>query len=313
MLRNKNIFIALTYDCCAFCKKCMTRYHQNRKIKMSRETLERIVKLLKENNYKGTISVGTGEPLLYPDIEYFIKNILSINDSIKIRLLTNGMLLNNKIPNIFFDKRIIWGITLDGFNQETIEEYQKGVNINIVRKNIENIVKIYGADSIYLNYTIYQNNIDEILPFCEFAVNNNIKEIYFTKLKVFQGYENRLEKHRIIENNDFFSKIDQVKKFLQVNNISLKGIDIKDEVRNECFKKNLASPIIDVTGQVTFCSGKEDIYIGNICDEDILIKWSKFYKIVNDSNGKWCKNCFDKKLQNGNYRLPKTIEGDELL
>ena len=40
MFNNKNLFIALTYRCNAFCKKCMTRYHINKDIEMSKSFAE---------------------------------------------------------------------------------------------------------------------------------------------------------------------------------------------------------------------------------------------------------------------------------
>ena len=57
---NKNLFVALTYRCNAFCKKCMTRYHVNRDIEMPPEIIDKIADLLRLRRYEGVISVGSG-------------------------------------------------------------------------------------------------------------------------------------------------------------------------------------------------------------------------------------------------------------
>lgn len=308
MFTSKNIFIALTYNCNAFCKKCMTRYHKNKSIQMDMKTLNTIINLLNVNSYKGVISVGTGEPLLYSNIEYFISNILNINDSIKLRLLTNGMLLTPDLTDDYFNPRCVWGVTMDGFYNTTVQSVQKGVNIETVKNNVREVAKKHGGSAIYLNFTVYNHNVDEIIPFCEFAIRNNITDIYLTELKVFNGFETGLQEFSLVHDEHLMSVLQKAKTMLDYNNISTKGISIdKTYHRDNCFKQKLASPIIDVDGSVSFCSGREDVYIGNIMEENILSKWASVYNSLLKSSDAWCSLCFDKKLPNGSYRLPKTI------
>lgn len=309
MFNNKNIFIALTYKCNAFCKKCMTRFHENNKIEISEEILQKFYTLLKKNQYKGTISIGTGEPLLYDGIVKFVSNVLNVNDIIRLRLLTNGMLLSVENNPILFNNRCIWGVTFDAFNQATLQGVQKGVDIEKVKSNVRNVAMKYGGSRIYLNFTVYQSNIEEILPFCMFAVENGINQIYLTELKVFNGYEDILKPYVLKKDDYFYNEILNVKKYLDKKGISTKGINFdKTEYKCECFKHNIASPIIDVNGSVSFCSGREDIYVGNITDYNIEKKWSSFMNKVASTQGKWCYKCYDRSLENGIYRLPNTIK-----
>ena len=128
MFNNKNIFIALTYKCNAFCQKCMTRYHINKNHEIDREKLDRFFFLLNKNNYDGIVSVGTGEPLLYEDIDFFIDNVLNVNEKIRLRMLTNGMLLSSdNHSSSIFNKRCKWGVTMDAFYQNSLQNLQKGV------------------------------------------------------------------------------------------------------------------------------------------------------------------------------------------
>lgn len=308
MFNNKNIFIALTYKCNAFCKKCMTRYHINKEIEMTTEILNRIFMLLNSNSYSGWISVGTGEPLLFTDFEYFVKNILEVNNKIRLRLLTNGMLLEVDSPNIVFDERIKWGITMDAFNQTTLLDLQKGVDIEKVKYNISSVSKKYGGSHLYLNFTVTEDNIEEILPFCKFAIANNIHDIYLTELKIFSGYEKDLANHRVIYDEYLFGKLDEVKNYLNDNDVSTLGINVgKKSIHSHCYLKRTASPMIDVTGDVSFCSGREDIIIGNILDDNIQETWHKFVEKVQSKETKWCDYCYDKMNNDGIYFLPKTI------
>ena len=312
MLDNNNIFIALTYKCNAFCKKCMTRYHVNKQIEMPKTVLDRIISIFSEVKYDGYISVGTGEPLLYDKFSYFTTNMLSIESIKHFRLLTNGMLLFPENPRVVFDSRITWGITLDGFYQKSLLSVQKGVDINRVKDNIISICKKYGGSHIYLNFTIYDYNIDEILPFCKFAVENGVKEIYLTKLKVFSGYEDDLHDVRILKEDHLKEKVEEAIVFLKSQNIPTRGIDIfQKHTREKCYLKNAASPTIDVDGSVSFCSGREDVIIENIMDDNIEIKWKTFAETIQRKRINWCESCYDRIRLDGTYNLPKTIKKEK--
>lgn len=307
MFNNKNIFVALTYKCNAYCTKCMTRHHKNKNTEIDEEKLNRLYDLLTKNNYKGLVSVGSGEPLLYPDIKSFMANILEINSEVRLRLLTNGMPLNPDDSSLF-DKRCIWGITMDAYTQQSLLGLQKGVDIERVKYNVSTAAKRYSSSNMYLNFTVYRTNVDEILPFIEFAVRNGIYEIYLTELKVYTGFEKKLENYSVIYDGHFIDTLKEAKRYLEVRGISTRGIPLDQPIyRNECYKRNVASPIIDVDGSVSFCSGREDIYVGNILDSDIESKWRAFAPKISRTNGKWCEKCHDRIYPDGTYSLPKTI------
>lgn len=309
MFNNKNLFIALTYRCNAFCKKCMTRYHINKDIEMSKETIDRIFSLTDKNMYEGYISVGTGEPLLYDNFNYFVNGMLNINSKIKLRLLTNGMLLSCDNKKAIFNDRITWGVTMDGMKQETLTFLQKGVDIEKVKSNVSKVAKKYGGDKLYLNFTVTNANINEILSFFKFAVENDIYEIYLTELKIFSGYENDLMKYKVNHDEYFDEKIEEARRYLTNRGISTHGINIdKKTYRCKCYERNLASPMIDVDGSVSFCAGREDVIVGNIMDENIEQKWLDFLGSVKSNDNLWCTKCYDIQRKDGIYNLPHTIK-----
>ena len=308
LFNNRNIFIALTYSCNAFCEKCMTRYHINRHTEMSRNLLDQVVGKLNSHQYKGLVSVGSGEPLLYPNLSYFIDSILSINNDIALRILSNGKLFNDKLPSNYFTSRCKWGITMDAFTQEGLSGFQHGIDIESVKSNITGIVDKYGPSHLYLNYTLHSQNYRELLDFCKFAVDLGITDIYILELKIYEGYEERLSGFQLKRTAEVNDVLNEAIQFIRENGISCDGMLIdKSHWHPLCFKRSKASPIIDVNGDVSFCSGREDIIIGNITDVDIEEKWCKKYEMLSLQPDGWCDFCHSKPLKSGYYSLPKII------
>ena len=303
----KNLFIALTYKCNAYCAKCMTRNHIHTGAEMDERTLDSIIDYLQTKDYRGLVSVGTGEPLLYPRLSSFIDQLFTINDDIHLRLLTNGMAMTATLPKSVFSSRSTIGVTFDAFNQRTLEGIQRGVDLDIVKQNVKDVVRLHGGDFIYLNYTLYKRNLGELLPFCQFAVENGIRKVYVTEIKIYEGYENELGEERPQHDSRFFDTISEAKQLLKRHEISTHGICRENFVQHVgCFRNGTAAPVIDVDGAVSLCSGREDVHIGNICDSNIDEKYERFVAHIHDDN-KWCRLCHDHVLPNGNYRLPSTI------
>lgn len=309
LFENQNIFIALTYSCNAFCEKCMTRYHVNRNVEMPLNLLDEVVGKLYAHQYEGLISVGSGEPLLYPNISYFIDSILSINSKISLRILSNGKLFNNTLPSNYFSPRCKWGITMDGFSQEGLSGLQYGIDIETVKSNVAGIVDKYGPDHLYLNYTLHSHNYQELPEFCEFAVGLGIKDVYITELKVYNGYEDRLSAYQLKRTVEVNNVLNRAIQMMTESGISYNNILTENPQWNPyCFRRRKASPIIDVNGDVSFCSGREDVIIGNITDVNIEEKWNKMFGGLSIHPEKWCEFCHSNPLKNGYYSLPKIID-----
>lgn len=313
LFKNKNIYIALTYKCNAKCQKCLTRYHINRGSEMSPKMIDVIYTRLCESNYQGMVSVGSGEPILYPYLEYFIEKILSLNDNVHLRLLTNGQAFTTDLPVVCYNRRCKWGVTMDGFVQTDLIGLQEHVSIETVKKNIISVVETYGSDCLYLNFTLNNRNYRSLIDYCKFALSLNIPEIYVTELKIYEGYNSTLNKYRLCRNNEVYETLRYAKQLLSDNGISSPSFNIDSlPWKNQCYFANRANPVIDVDGTVTFCGGHEDLYVGNIQDPDIEKKWIMFAEQLISDNVLWCEHCHDRILPNGLYSLPKTIKQPSL-
>lgn len=309
LFKNKNIYIALTYNCNAKCQKCLTRRHINLGFELSQQLIDVICSKLSAANYQGMISVGSGEPILYPYLEYFIEKMLSINDKVHLRLLTNGQAFTTALPTNCFNKRCKWGVTMDGFVQTDLIGLQEGISIETVKQNITSVVKKYGSNCVYLNFTLNNQNYISLIDYCRFASSLNISEIYVTELKIYEGYDAVLNKYRLCRNKSVYKTLREAISVLSDKGISASSFDIDAlPQKNQCYLSNRASPIIDVDGSVTFCSGHEDVYIGNIQDPNIEDKWHAFAEQLISKNAAWCEYCHDRMLSNGLYNLPKTVK-----
>lgn len=306
LFKSKNIFINLTYKCCAKCEKCITRHHINVNRDMDMETMNMVLSKLKKSDYRGLVSIGSGEPLLYKNLSVFIKEILDINDKIRLRILTNGVLFKEEIQRLYYDPRILWGITLDGFCNEDLENLQHGVDIEVVKENILSFISKYKGKGLYLNYTLNEKNKDNLINYLKFCKVNNIEEVYVTELKVFDKYYDKLIPYKLDLSKENTKKVlKEAEEYVALNELNV-GFG-KSCFKPKCWERRRVSPIIDVDGSVTFCAGREDVDVGNIRDYDIEMKWLRVLKsLVESHNGeKWCNYCGDRCDEEGIYRFPK--------
>ncbi|MEI0446634.1 hypothetical protein R4J03_06195 [Brachyspira intermedia] len=293
---SKNIFITLTHYCNAFCQKCLTRYHKFRNQSITYEMLNCISDFIIKHDYNGTINIGSGEALTYKYLGDFVNKILTKNRNTKFRILTNGILLNKNLDNYYFDKRITWGVTFDGFTNDDLTDLQSGVDIEIVKKNISDLCQAGYNENIYLNYTLNKQNFKSLKEFIDFASKNNVRELYVTEMKIFCGFE-KLEKFRFdsSKSSELF-ELEKYAKSLNFYKVYFATL-FSSKPFDKCYNVEHVYPIIDIDGSLSFCYGQEDKILGNVFDNETIVKWYKLYlslKDHTDAGKKWCTNCSTK-------------------
>ena len=287
---SKSMFITLTNVCNAFCKKCITRYSKNRNSFIPDNIYNHIKQLLIEHNYGGCINCGTGETLICEKLPDFLLSILEKTNS-NFRILSNGLKLSSDLPDFYFDKRITWGITLDGFFNKELENLQTGIDIEIVKKNIVENCKKGRNENLYLNYTLHNGNFASLKSYIDFAFQNNIPDLYCTELKIYKGFE-ELDKYRLSkEQRNELEVLENYAKGLNFRRVYF-GTAKSKKVSDKCYLNKNIAPIIDLDGSVSFCYGQEDKIVGNIMDDNIFEKWNKVKRILmNNQENNWCRNC----------------------
>ena len=310
IFHQKNIFVVLTYRCNAFCQKCITRYNRFRDQSMQNEDCVRLANLFVENHYAGTINMGSGESLLHSELPNFVDRILNGSPNVSFRILSNGKLFSFLLPKVLFDPRVNWGITLDGFCNADLVGLQQGVDIDVVKKNIESVCNAGFSGNLYLNYTLNRQNVNSLKAYIDFACGLGIPDLYVTEMKVFKKFEN-LDRYRIsAKDREMAIEMLEYAKTLPFRTV---GSDLDRDLTlpRKCFKrKENVSPIIDLNGMVTFCSGQEDAFIGNVFDPNTLSKWNDmFEKMISDAHAsvKWCSRCFAKIDNDGYFSVPLSL------
>lgn len=291
----KKIFLTLTYKCNAWCEKCATRRSIRVNKQMSKETLDLIFGQLNKYNFKGELLIAAGETLLYPYLEYFIKEVLAINNKISLTIFTNGKLFLPSLSNVYFNPRIQWLISLDGFYQNDLNKLQYNLDINSVKNNIQQIAKLNVKPRFSLNYTLNNRNIENLLNYLNFCLAVKPERIYITKLKVFKEFFEKLKDYDLNFNDSYVSDIFiKAKRFCKTHNLQVEFPISKQEIKSECWNKGCLSPVIDYNGDISFCNGREDAPISNIFCDDHVDKWNKILENLKSNKTKniWCTKCY---------------------
>lgn len=275
--------IELTTKCNCKCSMCTREKLIKNKNLCVGEMNEKIIKNIKSEikkfkkaGYKIAITpMGLGEPLLYNNLWKFFKDIKKIDKKIKLILVTNGILLNEK--NI---KKII---------SSKIDE----INISLNGRNKKEYFKYNGIDA----FDLVQENIKKI-----FVLRKKIKP------KIFIQYLNKGD----VKWNKFMKKNDKYYVHPIVNQAGFAS-GIKSNNNYPCNQLS-ARIAIKINGDIYPCdaalySGNqkiEELYLGNIKKYSPFAQYtdkkSKRYQILNQmknndyKNIKTCKKCSTKNL-----------------
>ena len=277
---------------------------------MSKDNCEKLINLLIENNYSGTINLGSGESLTYEFLPFFVDSLLNGLPEVKFRILSNGMLFSSKLSEFFFSSRVTWGITLDGFYNSELQNLQKGVDIEIVKDNIISVCEAGFSGNLYLNYTMNNQNVKSLKDYIDFASKLNIPKLFTTEIKIYEGFKH-LDKYRLSENDKSFIK--EMKKYAQLMNFKYAYFDTAENEfrRNKCFNhQGYVSPIIDMDCSVAFCYGQEDKLLGNIFEAETFMKWNSLYeKLKSNENAaeNWCEKCSSLKDESDYFSVPLSL------
>jgi len=307
---QKNIFVALTYKCNAFCQKCITRYNRLRGQSMRVEDSRRLAEWLAENQFSGTLVLGSGESLLYDELPNFVERVLTGSPQSKFRILSNGMAFSSRLPAILFSPRVNWGITLDGFCNEDLKDLQRGVDIEVVKNNIKSVCSAGFADHLYLNYTLNKQNLGSLKAYVDFANSQGVSELYVTELKIFRGFTG-LDRYRLSPEDKQSAIL--IRKYAETLPFKVVRFDSERDVSlpRRCFKRKVGiGPVIDADCQLSFCSGQEDKFLGNVFNPDTLVKWNALFEKLRSEeclSEKWCSRCFSKIDANGYFSVPLSL------
>lgn len=171
--------IIIVYGCNFDCSHCVV----SKTHKFSYISIETFKKIMQELSSLGFDLVGitaAGEITLHPKLDEIIK--IAFNQGIKLDLLTNGWLFNEKLLPILSDhnysKAIVRiGFSLDAPYEEIHDELRKKGSFKKIMEAIS-YCSLYGIP-VYLKTAIRKSNINYIDDMIKFAASLGIEQIRF--------------------------------------------------------------------------------------------------------------------------------------
>lgn len=177
-----------------------------------------VKKLIRELSAKGTefLSIGGGEPLLYPHIidvvEYATKNSVSIEISTNASLVTDDIINSLKETGLKFIQ-----VSLDGATSETYSKIRKGGNLATTIRNIKKLSKHFTVSTCMvvnrLNYLEIESVIDlsiklgvkffRIIPFMEVGRASAMGELQLKKSEFRDIYRMIIDKRKKVDGKIF--------------------------------------------------------------------------------------------------------------
>ena len=309
MWHCNSIFLNLTNLCNVRCKKCITPLIVKKRGELSKNMLFTIMRLLEANGFSGLIRCGLGENLIYSYLEELFRFLSANTKKFRFDILTNGLAFNVNKEIYFTNQAVRWGITLDGMEQDDVEDLQYGLDVDRVKNNLFQIRKKFPSCNMYLNYTLHNKNMQHLSDFVKMGITLGVKQLFVTPLKVFENnYTEFLAEYipdlSLPSTISIFSKIKHmaiqhgVRLLLPENSYS----------PEPCAVSGKYSPVIDIDGKVSFCSGQESARIGNVTNPDIASIWEKLRKKTDGGEklSKFCSNCVTIKNQSKTiFEMPK--------
>jgi radical SAM protein with 4Fe4S-binding SPASM domain len=129
-------------SCCNLkCRHCTTGLRMNKSLGiMSRETFDRVFDRIRELDFRAIVLYHGGEPLLNPDLFYFVAKTRPLTQLLK--LSSNGMLLDaERIEQILESPLDIVQFSLDGTSPEENDEIRVNSDFRQVAQKIRRLLE----------------------------------------------------------------------------------------------------------------------------------------------------------------------------
>lgn len=112
-----------------------------------------------------------GEPFLIPEYYKIWEMIRRLNPKLKMFVITNGTIWNDKVKNAIYGGKFDVAVSIDALNKELLEKIRKNINKESLIENIYNFKKYVDkvGTSLTLSFTIQNENWLEFPKMINFA------------------------------------------------------------------------------------------------------------------------------------------------
>ncbi|MGL6064901.1 MAG: GTP 3',8-cyclase MoaA [Fusobacteriaceae bacterium] len=165
--------ISLTENCNLRCVYCMPNWDpkecfSEKQDELTEEEVTEVVKLFSKLGIK-KIRLTGGEPLLRKDLKGIIKNISEIEGIKEICITTNGLLLFEKIDELYKNGLNRINISLDTLNSEEYKKITRGGELEKVLQGIKRAreLKIHVKINAVITNLQNKDSVEELVKFTE--------------------------------------------------------------------------------------------------------------------------------------------------
>lgn len=253
---------------------------------------------------KGIALFFKGEPLLNKELFQMVSYAESKN--IKTAISTNSTLLHERAEAILQSGLSKIQVCLDGLSQETLQQYRKGADCNVVIQGIErlcNLKRQRGSSHprIILRFLVFRHNENEIDDVINLAKNLEVDTLLIGRPLL--DFKNPCVNSELAER--WLPKTAKYGRYEKIEN----GYCLKNRVKH-C--PSVWTPTITWDGEVLPCciDGDANFSLGNLFDKPFTeIYWSKEYakrrKLMWSKKLPLCEQCTltAPKMANIEYRF----------
>lgn len=202
LIDDMPIVINFSYDqsCNLQCPSCrndliLYKLGDNTKLDNIHTGVRKFVEYLVSQGHQVALKItGSGDAFGSPTYWNFLKELAkNPNESISLRLHTNGILMNEERLNII---KPIWhtiqqiNVSVDAATEDTYEIVRKGGSLQKVRTNLDTLNELIARGhfpnmhSFMTNFTVQQRNYREVKEFLEWQLGySNINTVYFSLMQ----------------------------------------------------------------------------------------------------------------------------------
>ena len=239
-----------------------------------------------------------GEPFLSDIYPKIWETIIEFNPECKIRVQTNGTILNDKIKSILERGNFQIGISIDTLNPAHYEKIRSGAKIEKTLENLEFFNYICQKNNAHASISVCpmkENRFDipEIVDFC----NKKGIYIYFNDVSTENFSLGELSERELEELSAFYKKNNRKgHNYISIHNhISLSNLIRKVEYLKErrkqkvymdekipCTRKEFVEMISSIISEDKSIDIKEAKYLVDYIPENFLIKRREYLYIKNE-------------------------------
>lgn len=260
--------------------------------------METFSKLLKKLKFLNLLSFrGRGEPLMNPQLEEMV--ILAKSQGIRVRISTNGMLLDAKKAETLLSLPIHEiSISIDACNPHTYAKIRKGGDLNLVLHNLKTLAKLnqkQGRTKLMVMFVVMRSNYKELYGLYEKIKGLGVSRLTPRRLHVGASPEVREERLTPAQ----FEEVEKMVRSFHGSDIQLYTGDLLTNPQNARCSNLWESPFLTVDGGLSLCPAafyNHDLSYGNLLEEDFLKIWNKksvqkHRVMIAHGEAPFCKGC----------------------